>query len=113
ERVGAEDVVFSLERAKDPNSVPDHRTYSLHENMEDISIVSDLSELDGETADGGTIREALEDGINQEINELVTDKTEVDNKSGVYQVVNVTKEYPFHEVLNYVAQQLTGFNSEE
>src|SRR5699024_4790680 len=113
ERVGAEDVVFSLERAKDPNSVPDHRTYSLHENMEDISIVSDLSELDGETADGGTIREALEDGINQEINELVTDKTEVDNNSGVYQVVKVTTENPFPQVLNYLAHQSAGIVSKE
>src|SRR5690606_1671394 len=33
ERVGADDVVFSLLRAKDKNSVPDHRTYSLHEHI--------------------------------------------------------------------------------
>lgn len=113
EMVGAEDVVFSLERAKDPDSVPDHRTYSLHENMEDISIVSDLSMLDGETADGGTIREALEKGIDQEINELVTDKTKVDNESGVYQVVKVKTENPFPQVLNYLAHQSAGIVSKE
>src|SRR5699024_4259495 len=113
ELVGAEDVVFSLERAKDPNSVLDHRTYSLHENMEEISIVDDLSELEGATADGGTIREALEEGIDQKINGLVTDKTEVDNDSGVYQVVKVTTENPFPQVLNYLAQQSAGIVSKE
>lgn len=113
ELVGAEDVVFSLERAKNPNSVPDHRTYSLHENMEEISIVSDLSELDGDTADGRTIREALEDGIDQEIEALTSDKTEVDNSSGVYQVVKVTTTNPFPQVLNYLAHQSGGIVSKE
>lgn len=113
ELVGAEDVVFSLERAKNPNSVPDHRTYSLHENMEEISIVGDLSELDGDTADGRTIREALEDGIDQEIEALTTDKTEVDNASGVYQVVKVTTTNPFPQVLNYLAHQSGGIVSKE
>lgn len=113
ELVGAEDVVFSLERAKNPNSVPDHRTYSLHENMEEISIVSDLSELDGDTADGRTIREALEDGIDQEIEALTSDKTEVDNSSGVYQVVKVITTNPFPQVLNYLAHQSGGIVSKE
>lgn len=113
ERVGAEDVVFSLERAKDPNSVPDHRTYSLHENMEEISIVSDLGELDGETADGGTIRDALEEGIDQEIEALATDKTKADNASGVYQVVKVSTTNPFPQVLNYLAHQSAGIVSKE
>lgn len=113
ELVGAEDVVFSLERAKNPNSVPDHRTYSLHENMEEISIVSDLSELDGDTADGRTIREALEDGIDQEIEALTSDKTEVDNSSGVYQVVKVRTTNPFPQVLNYLAHQSGGIVSKE
>lgn len=45
ERVGASDVVFSLNRAKDRNSVPNHRTYSLHSSMERISIVTDINEL--------------------------------------------------------------------
>src|SRR5690606_6736538 len=41
-RVGAEDVKFSLDRAKDRNSVPDHRTYSLHESIDTVEIVADL-----------------------------------------------------------------------
>ena len=46
ERVGADDVIFSLNRAKDPNSVPDHRTYSLHEHIKDVEVVTDLAELE-------------------------------------------------------------------
>ena len=46
ERVGADDVVFSLNRAKDEKSVPDHRTYSLHESIEEVEVVTDLAELD-------------------------------------------------------------------
>lgn len=113
ELVGAEDVKFSLERAKDKDSVPDHRTYSLHESMKEISIVSDLSELDTPTVDGNTVRESLEEGIDQEIAELVSDKTKVDNKSGVYQVIKVTTENPFPQVLNYLAHQSAGIVSKE
>ena len=113
ERVGAEDVVFSLERAKDKNSVPDHRTYSLHESMKEISIVSDLAELDAETTDGKTVKEALEEGIEQEISSLVTDKADADNASGAYQVVKVTTEKPFPQVLNYLAHQSAGIVSKK
>jgi peptide/nickel transport system substrate-binding protein len=113
ERVGAEDVVFTLNRAKDPQSVPDHRTYSLHENMESISIVSDVSELDGKTTDGKTIREALEAGIDGEIKQLVSDKTKVNNDSSVYQIVKVTTVNPFPQVLNYLAHQSAGIVSQK
>ncbi|WP_066307944.1 ABC transporter substrate-binding protein [Bacillus sp. FJAT-29814] len=113
ERVGAEDVVFSLNRAKDSKSVPDHRTYSLHENMDSISIVNDLSELDGKTADGKTIRKALEAGINGEIKQLVTDKTQANNDSSAYQVVKITTVNPFPQVLNYLAHQSAGIVSKK
>ena len=113
ERVGAEDVEFSLNRAKDQKSVPDHRTYSLHENMESISIVSDISELDGKTADGKTIREVLAAGIDGEIKEIVTDKTKANNDSGVYQVVKITTVNPFPQVLNYLAHQSAGIVSKK
>ncbi|PAV27663.1 hypothetical protein CIL05_20880 [Virgibacillus profundi] len=113
ELVGAEDVVYSLERAKDKDSVPDHRTYSLHESMEEISIVSDPAELDTQTADGKTVKESLEEGIDQNISSLVTDKTDADNASGAYQVVKVTTEKAFPQVLNYLAHQSAGIVSKE
>lgn len=113
ERVGAEDVKFSLERARDSNSVPDHRTYSLHESMDTIEIISDLAELDTEAADGGTVREVLEKGLAVEMTELTADKTEVDNSAGIYQVVKVTTHDPFPQVLNYLAHQSAGIVSQD
>ncbi|GGP10312.1 ABC transporter substrate-binding protein [Oceanobacillus neutriphilus] len=114
ERVGAEDVQFSLERAKDPNSVPDHRTYSLHESMETIEIVDDLSELeDTSSVDGNTIKQALEEGLDTEIDSLTTDKTEADNDAGTYQVVKITTANPFPQVLNYLAHQSAGIVSKD
>ena len=41
--VGGEDVIYSLERAKNKDSVPNHKTYSLHENIDTVSLVTDLS----------------------------------------------------------------------
>lgn len=113
ERVGAEDVKFSLDRAKDKNSVPDHRTYSLHENMKEISIVSDLRELDTKTTNGKTIREALESGVQQKITKSATNKDEVNNESGIYQIVKITTTKPFPQVLNYLAHQSAGIVSKK
>lgn len=110
EMVGAEDVVFSLERAKDSNSVPEHRTYTLHESMDTIEIVTDLAALDAQKVSGSdtTVRAALEEGLATPISELVADKTAVDNAAGKYQVVKVTTKEPFPQVLNYLAHQSAG-----
>lgn len=114
ERVGADDVVFSLNRAKDKDSVPDHRTYSLHESMKDIEIVTDLTDLDTKQSGGeGTIREALELGLETEIKELVADKTAADSNAGKYQVIKVTTNEPFPQVLNYLAHQSAGIVSKK
>ena len=114
ERVGAEDVVFSLNRAKDSQSVPDHRTYSLHESMENIEIVSNLSELDvKQSGSDATVKEALENNVDAAISELVTDKTQVDAAKGKYQVVKITTTNPFPQVLNYLAHQSAGIVSKK
>lgn len=115
ERVGAEDVVFSLNRAKDKDSVPDHRTYSLHESMKDIEVVTDLAELESAKLSGGdgSVLEALGEGLGAEITELVSDKTAVDNGAGKYQVVKVTTNEPFPQVLNYLAHQSAGIVSKK
>lgn len=114
-RVGAEDVVFSLERAKDQNSVALHQTYVLHSHMDEISIVTDLDELntilDSDT--GATIFETLSNGISNDLATLTADKTEANNKSGTYQVVKVTTPYAFPQVLNYLAHQSAGILSAE
>ncbi|WP_342527052.1 ABC transporter substrate-binding protein [Chryseomicrobium sp. FSL W7-1435] len=112
--VSAEDVVFSLNRAKDPESVPDHRTYSLHENMETVEIVTDLAELEGAaTPDGESVLEALSQELPADITALVASEDEVDNATGNYQVVKVTTTQPFPQVLNYLAHQSGGIVSEQ
>lgn len=114
ERVGAEDVVFSLERAKNKDSVPDHRTYSLHENMDKIEIVTDLAELDKKVSgEETTLKAALEKGLKAPISSLEGDKTAVDNGSGKYQVVKVTTKSAFPQVLNYLAHQSAGIVSKK
>ncbi|MDR1532936.1 MAG: ABC transporter substrate-binding protein [Clostridiales bacterium] len=113
ERVGAEDVVFSLKRANNKDSVPNHRTYSLHGSMKEMEIVTDISALDSVTESGTdlTLRDALESATPTAIKELTDDKTKVDNAAGVYQVVKVTTNIPFPQVLNYLAHQSAGIVS--
>ena len=114
ERVGADDVMFSLDRASNPDSVPDHRTYSLHEHIDSSEVVTDLAELDVATATGdGTVREALEADLEAGITELVETKTDADNASGKYQVVKMTTTEPFPQVLNYLAHQSAGIVSKK
>lgn len=114
ERVGADDVVFSLNRAKDEKSVPDHRTYSLHESMEEIEVVTDLAELNvNQSGSEVTVKEALEEGLDAKISELVEDKNAADNAAGKYQVVKITTVNPFPQVLNYLAHQSAGIVSKK
>ncbi|WP_060204979.1 ABC transporter substrate-binding protein [Sporosarcina koreensis] len=115
ERVGADDVVFSLNRAKDRDAVPDHRTYSLHESMKDVEIVTDLAELEDAKLSGGagSVLEALEQGLEADITEIVVDKTAADSSAGKYQVVKVTTNEPFPQVLNYLAHQSAGIVSKK
>lgn len=115
ERVGAEDVIFSLNRAKDQNSVPDHRTYSLHEHIKDAEIVTDLSSLESikQAGSGNPIIDVLNQDLDQGITQLVSDKTQADHKSGKYQVVKVTTTEPFPQVLNYLAHQSAGIVSKK
>jgi len=113
-RVGAEDVVFSLNRARDRNSVPDHRTFSLHESMQEIAIVTDMDVLDTarDTTTGRTLREIMEEKTPSAITSLTADKTAANNAAGAYQVVRVTTHFPFPQVLNYLAHQSGSIVSE-
>lgn len=81
--------------------------------MKEISIVSDLRELDTKTTNGKTIREALESGVQQKITKLATNKDEVNNESGIYQIVKITTTKPFPQVLNYLAHQSAGIVSKK
>ncbi len=113
ERVGIDDVIFSLERASDRDSVPDHRTYTLHEHIGEVTAVSNLTELEDATLAGSSdsILEHLESGLDQSIDSLVTDKDAANSEEGAYQVVKLTTTEPFPQVLNYLAHQSAGIVS--
>lgn len=113
ERVGASDVVFSLNRAKDRNSVPNHRTYSLHSSMEKISIVTDITELKNTKTENSDVYTELSQNLSVPITSLTSVSSQADNKRGVYQVVKITTIKPFPQVLNYLAHQSAGIVSEK
>ncbi|MGE7690503.1 ABC transporter substrate-binding protein [Lysinibacillus sp. NPDC097214] len=115
ELVSAEDVVFSLNRAKNPKSVPDHRTYSLHENIETVEIVSDLAELQKKKVAGSnqSVLDALSQNLPASVTQLAKDKGTVNNTAGAYQVIKITTPTPFPQVLNYLAHQSGGIVSEK
>ncbi|MCT6922575.1 ABC transporter substrate-binding protein [Metasolibacillus sp.] len=111
--VSAEDVVFSLERAKDEKAVPDHRTYSIHENIKTVEVVTDITALESvQTANGDTVLDVLSQQLPAAIAEVVTSEADVDNAAGKYQVVKITTPTPFPQVLNYLAHQSGGIVSE-
>lgn len=113
DRVGASDVVFSLNRAKDRNSVPNHRTYSLHSSMERISIVTDINELRNTKTENSDVYTELSLNLLAPITSLTSVSSQANNKNGVYQVVKVTTIKPFPQVLNYLAHQSAGIVSEK
>ena len=115
ERVGAEDVIFSLNRAKDKDSVPDHRTYSLHEHIKKVEIVEDVASLESvKLSNGkGSVKDALNKDLESEITGLVKAKEDADQKNGKYQVVKMTTTEPFPQVLNYLAHQSAGIVSKK
>ncbi|MGE6516165.1 ABC transporter substrate-binding protein [Lysinibacillus sphaericus] len=115
ELVSAEDVVFSLNRAKDSKSVPDHRTYSIHENIETVEAVTDLTELQNKKVAGSdkSILDALSQNLPATVAQLAKDKGAVNNATGAYQVVKITTPTPFPQVLNYLAHQSGGIVSEK
>lgn len=115
ERVGAEDVIFSLNRAKNKDAVPDHRTYSLHEHIQNVELVTDPSVLSTVKQSGasGTIKEALEKGLKAPISELTSNKADANNQTGKYQVIKLTTTKPFPQVLNYLAHQSAGIVSKK
>ena len=99
-KVAGEDVVYSLNRAKDKDSIPMHQTFSMYSNLDTVEIVTDLSELESvKTADGKTVKEVLENGITP-IDNVVAGRDEVDNEAGKYQVVRCKTTVPFPQILN-------------
>ncbi len=113
--VSAEDVVYSVQRMMDPDSTPLHKTYSLHESIANVEIVTDLAELEGkiESGTGDNLKAALEEGLAAPIGTLAASRDDVDNAAGAYQVVKVTTSRPFPQVLNYLSHHSGGIVDSE
>lgn len=114
-RAGAEDVVYALERASNKDSVPAHKTYTLHNHMKSIEIITDLADLDGvvDSDTGKPILETLTDGLDAPLKTLTADKTKADNANGTYQLVKITTTQPFPQVLNFLAHSSAGIVCKE
>ncbi len=113
--VAADDVVYSLERASNKDSVATHKTYTLHNHMKSIEIVTDMAELETvkDSDTGAAIIETLNKGVSTPIASLTAVDEEVDNAAGSYQVIKVTTTEPFPQVLNYLAHQSAGILNKE
>lgn len=111
--VSGEDVVYSLNRARDKNSIPLHQTYSNFEKITEVALVTDLAELDGQTNEGKSILDALNAGLATPISELVATRDEVDNDAGRYQLVRLTTSDPFPQILAYLSNHSGGIVDSE
>ncbi len=111
-KVGAEDVVFSLNRAKDELSVPSHKNYSKFSYVQSVETVGDITELETTlTGTGETVLEALTAGI--ELSSITESKENVDNAGGVYQVVKITATEAYPQMLDPLTSDSAGILSEE
>lgn len=100
-KVAGEDVVYSLNRAKDPDATAMHKTYSMYTNLDTVEVVTDLAELESvKNADGKTMKEVLEADSVAPISEIVATRDEVDNDAGKYQVVRCNTKVPYPQILN-------------
>ena len=113
--VSGNDAVFSVNRMANPNSVPDHRTTSLFNSIEGAELVTDTSELENTTVSSGdqTVTDALQQGLETPIQNLVQEDSQVNNDQGNYQVVKVTTSEPFPQILNNLSHVAAGIVSEE
>lgn len=114
-RAGGEDVVYSLERASNKDSVPSHKTFTLHNHLAKIEVLTDLDELSAklDSDTGATVLETLENGISNKIEALVAKDDDVDNAAGKYQVVKITTTEPFPQVLNFLCHSSAGIVCKE
>ena len=115
EKVGAEDVIFTYNRLRDPDAVPGHQVYDNYACISDVASVTDLSELENtvDAQTGKTVKEILEAGLPAPISELVSSKNATNNAAGKYEVVKVTTSTPFPQILNFLCDYCSGIVSKK
>ena len=115
EKVGAEDVIFTYNRLRNPDAVPGHQVYDNYACISDVASVTDLSELENtvDAQTGKTVKEILEAGLPAPISELVSSKNATNNAAGKYEVVKVTTSTPFPQILNFLCDFCSGIVSKK
>lgn len=113
ERVGADDVVYSLDRMMNQDSVPDHKNFSNFTAMEGSSVVTDIEVLKNTASkvDGKSVFDVLQEAAPGEITSVTGDKAAANNSEGAYQVVHMTTKYAFPQILNVLAHSSGGIVS--
>lgn len=108
-KVSADDVVFSLMNAKDPNACPDQRIFDLFVDLDEVTVVTDLEELTSKKgADGISILDTLSEDLPAPIASLTDNIQDVNNAGGVYQVVKVKTTAPSPQILFYLSHNAAG-----
>lgn len=115
EKVGAEDVIFTYKRLYNPDSVPGHQVYDNYTCISDVVSVTDISELENamDAQNGKSVKEVLEAGLPAPIAELVSSKNDADNAAGKYEVVKITTNTPFPQILNFMCDYCSGIVSKK
>lgn len=114
ERVTADDVKFSLDRARDKHSVPDNNTYNMHQHIKNVEKLStaDMNRLKNvNSKDGKSIYDKLIKKYG--IKSLVTNDNEVNNKKGDYQIVKISTDQPMPKEVNYLTHSSAGILSKK
>ncbi|WP_436894330.1 ABC transporter substrate-binding protein [Staphylococcus gallinarum] len=114
ERVTADDVKFSLDRARDKHSVPDNNTYNMHQHIKNVEKLStaDMNQLKNvNSKDGKSIYDKLikKHGVKS----LVTNGNKVNNKKGDYQIVKISTDQPMPKEVNYLTHSSAGILSKK
>lgn len=112
ERVTADDVTFTLNRARNKNSVKDNNTYTMHQHIKDIKELSN-SDKDGlkdtKTKNGKSIWETLTK--NNNVKDITDSDSKVDNKKGIYQIIKIKTDQPMPKEVNYLTHSSAGILS--
>lgn len=112
ERVAADDVKFTLNRAKDKNSVKGNNTYNMHQHIKSIDELtnSDKKELQKtKTGDGKSVWDTLTK--DNKVKDITDNDKKVDNKKGTYQIIRIKTDQSMPKEVNYLTHSSAGILS--
>jgi peptide/nickel transport system substrate-binding protein len=109
-KVSAQDVVYTYERAMNKDSVPTNRGNSFLKKVKEVSVVTDPETLKSvKISDGSkSVYDYLNSKSSTPITTLTDDAAKVNNASGSYQVVKITTDSAFPQMLNYLTLSTLG-----